>query len=77
MKILEIRDNGGDTMDRYTVIFNQLETNGSYTALGMNSTPFHSIGTHCTATLGDHLGKLIEFEDLPMDCQEATLMYLE
>ena len=77
MKILEIRDNGGKTLDRYTVVFNQIEKDGFHLALGMNSMPFHGIGMICAAVPGDHLGTLIEFEELPNDCQKAVLLYLE
>lgn len=72
MKILEIRDNGGKTMDRYTVVYDVVgDSKGNYEAVGMNERPFHpqGFGQHCVATPGKHLGKKIKFSDLPKDCQ--------
>ena len=50
MQILEIRDNGGETADRYTVIYTT--KSGRYNdAVGMSEHPFHpqGFGQHCTA----------------------------
>lgn len=75
MKILEIRDNGGKTMDRYTVVYDIIgDSRGNYECVGMNHEPFHpqGFGQHGTATPGRHLGKKIGFKDLPPDCQKLV-----
>ncbi len=80
MKILEIRDNGGKTMDRYTVVYDTIgDSKGNYDAVGMSSEPFHpqGIGQHSTAMPGKHLGKKIKFADLPKDCQRLVKRDLE
>jgi hypothetical protein len=77
MKILSIYDNGGKTLDRYTVYYDSVERQGPprfYACLGMNAAPFHpqGIGMHASGQLGRHNGKRIKFEDLPRDCQQAV-----
>ncbi len=70
-------DNGGATVDRYTVVFlDQPEpAKGHFACLGMNCEPFHpqGFGQHSSAMDGAHLGKLIRFEDLSPDCRELVL----
>ena len=90
-------DNGGDTIDRYTVVFTGAPSttyqNGrrSYPYLAMNGCPFHpqGFGQHgdtldrpCdlddfgrVTRMGrsNHLGKRIDFRDLPPDCQRLVL----
>lgn len=76
MKILEIRDNGGETCDRYHVVYDEMGNfKGDNLALGMNDRPFHPQGfcQHGHFKPGDYLGKLIRFDDLPPDCQQAVL----
>ena len=68
-------DNGGLSIDRYTVVFlNQSEGGNLFSALAMNAYPFapQGFGLHCSAALGRHLGKRIAFSDLPPDCQKAV-----
>lgn len=69
-------DNGGETADRYTVVYldqseRQLDTFG---ARGMSADPFHpqGYGMYCSAMIGPHLGKEIDFTDLPPDCQRLV-----
>ena len=80
MKNLKIYDNGGETCDRYTVVFTDRpeRAKNTYTCLGMSEKPFHpqGFGQHSTAMLGRHLGKSIKFEDLPVDCQKMVLQNL-
>jgi hypothetical protein len=40
----------------------------------MSSIPFHpqGFGQYSTCQLGRHLGKRIDFEDLPEDCQKLV-----
>ncbi len=72
-------DNGGCSIDRYTVVFlddPQSDSCGPrrnmYGALAMNAEPFHpqGFGQHCSAMLGKHLGKRIDSSLLPADCQK-------
>lgn len=70
MKYPMCYDNGGETADRYTVIYKK---EGDY--VGMSSEPFHpqGIGQHGEGCQpGEHLGKLIYFGDLPEDCQKLV-----
>lgn len=78
---VRIYDNGGKTVDRYTVIFmDQFYTDSDahrapfrrlHDALGMSAEPFapHGIGQHTSGMPGSHLGKRITFDELPEDCQ--------
>lgn len=73
-------DNGGETFDRYTVVF----TRGKRCYLGMSQHPAHpqGYGMHGEWPKGEapidrlggysHLGKKIKFSDLPEDCQKAV-----
>ncbi len=70
MKITAIYDNGGETIDRYTIVFN--EAWGSLTmCLGLSDNPDHPQGfsqfNGCQD--GPHLGKQIHFEDLSENIQ--------
>ena len=61
LNIAKIYDNGGRTIDRYTVIFND----GS--AWGASENPGHpqGFGQFTEAIPGQHLGDVITFGDLP------------
>ena len=66
-----IYDNGGKTMDRYTVIIDK-------DAYGMNSAPLwpYGINQHVgevgrNITLGKHLGKKVNINSLNPDVQKA------
>lgn len=75
-KELQCWDNGGKTIDRYTVVW----PDGSY--LGMNAHPFHpqGFGQHgegCMYFLRRppakcHLGRRIKFSDLPEDAKKCV-----
>lgn len=68
-------DNGGVTIDRYTVVFmDSPEHDRLFTALAMDESPFHpqGFGQHTEARPGRHLGKRIKFTDLPADCQRLV-----
>ena len=86
-RYIRVYDNGGKTIDRYTVVFSSLknlsEGRGSiHTYIAMSSTPFHPQGFYQHGenqgvpidypTYG-HLGKKMVFADLPLDCQYAVL----
>jgi hypothetical protein len=70
--------------DRYTAIFldrpyTRDASNPLRDALAMDDRPFHpqGFGQHCSAMLGEHLGKPITFEDLPPDCQKFVMQEFE
>ena len=77
-------DNGGESFDRYTVVFTgryRKKTGGEFWDLGMSANPFHpqGFGQHGSnreqidwPTYG-HLGKKIKFQDLPEDCQKLVM----
>jgi hypothetical protein len=77
-EIKVVYDNGGKTIDRYTVYFNSyneiIDGKPVYDCLGMNERPFHPLGfcNHSTGILGNHNGKRIAFEQLPDDCKKAV-----
>lgn len=73
-------DNGGKSVDRYTVVFTRSYGNGcSY--LGMSEQPFspQGFGQHGWSDQSidrpryGHLGRKIAFTDLPEDCQRCVL----
>lgn len=76
-KHIRIYDNGGQTADRYTVVYmDEPERQpGMFACLGMNAYPFHpqGIGMHSTAMPGPHLGKRIGWDALPEDCKRAVI----
>ncbi len=75
MKDLRIYDNGGKTIDRYTVLYMDCpEGRGLYGGRGMSAHPSHpqGVGMYCTAMPGRHLGRRITFDQLPPDCQKVV-----
>lgn len=79
---VRVYDNGGKTVDRYTVVFtavkhSRVDHRGFtlYECLAMNAVPFHpqGFGQHSEAMLGAHLGKRIPFASLPEDCQKCAM----
>jgi len=79
LKVIAVYDNGGKTIDRYSVYYNFVQSRPQvrpkqYMCLGMNAAPFHpqGIGMHSSGCLGRHNGKRIRLEDLPADCQQAV-----
>jgi len=85
-KYVRCYDNGGETADRYTVVFTgnyTHKTDRHHWYIGMSANPFHPLGIGCfgeSRTQIDrpaysHLGKKIKFEDLPKDCKKNTLEY--
>ncbi len=79
---IRVYDNGGESADRYTVVFT-----GNYP--GRNGCDYVSLSADPTSILGVcmhgwhdkfidrptyiHLGKSIKFKDLPEDCQNLVL----
>jgi len=78
MKI-KIYDNGGETFDRYTVVYLDSNLYELFSCLGMSERPYSPLGycQHGSCTDGPHLGKEIDFEDLPEECQRAVRNDLE
>lgn len=77
-------DNGGETFDRYTVVFTGRythKTGGSYLDLGMSHDPYHpqGVGSHGESDYlidrptYSHLGRKIKFMDLPEQCKKLVL----
>jgi len=83
MKNVRIYDNGGRTFDQFTVVYMNSpahwQHDGIFQCLGMSEHPTHpqGFGQHGTATPGRHLGKMIKFEQLPVDCQNLVLYDLD
>jgi hypothetical protein len=82
--IKAIYDNGGETIDRYTVYYSNpkdwgITRPGIYPCVGMNAAPFHpqGFGQHGEGMLGRHNGKRIPFESLPEDCRKLIEMDLK
>lgn len=72
---LRIYDNGGRTVDRYTIIpprwareYREHQP-GQWLALAANESPFHpqGVGMHVVAMPGKHLGQRINWRELPDD----------
>lgn len=74
--LVAIYDNGGKSFDRYTAVFLTFErgTNGLYQAVGMSEDPYHpqGFGQHTEVKRGRHLGKRIEFKNLPAKCRKLV-----
>ena len=66
---ITVYDNGGRSMDRYAVYFNDTE------CLSMSADPFFPLGVcvHSTGKVGPHNGQEIKFSDLPADCKKAVI----
>lgn len=82
-KYVRCYDNGGETADRYTVVFTgnyTHKTGRQHWYLGMSANPFHpqGVGMHGESSTQidrpaySHLGKKIKFEDLTKEAQECV-----
>jgi hypothetical protein len=69
MKITAIYDNGGGTLDRYTVMTDQLHNASMAMALGLASDPA-DFSQWTGAQRGAHLGVIVPFEKLSAKLQE-------
>lgn len=72
--MIAVYDNGGRTIDRYTVAYLDIPEGKYVSMLAMNDEPFHPQGfcQHTSGMVGKHLGKRIAFDSLPADCQLAV-----
>lgn len=73
---IKIYDNP-EYMDRYSVIYLDHVNRGQVSGIGMNAHPTHpqGIGMHFELPVSNdysHLGKEIQFSDLPEDCQTVV-----
>jgi len=79
-RYIRVYDNGGDTVDRYTVVFTGRYRHKTFRYISMNGAPYHPQGfyqhgeSHAPVDkpTHEHLGRRIKFEDLPRDCQDAV-----
>jgi hypothetical protein len=82
---IKIYDNGGETLDRFTVVFiDRPYGTGRYQqnlreALAMDENPFSPLGfgQHTSAMDGTHLGTEIRLEELPEPCQRFVKQNME
>ena len=83
MRIKAIYDNGGETLDRYTVVFDSSRIdyryNGytlAYDCLCLSDNPEHPTGVSMwgECNIGKHLGKKITLKSLPKHIQEHIAM---
>lgn len=65
--VLRVRDNGGRTIDRYTIVLDHGSNHGTLDVLGLSSDPSSPQGFSQwgEGVDGDHLGNSIEWSDLP------------
>lgn len=75
-------DNGGETLDRYTVVFTGRythNTGGYFWYLGMSQNPYYGIGSHGDSKTQidrptySHLGKKIKFDLLTPECKQLVI----
>jgi len=72
---IRIYDNGGKSADRYTLVVPSIDEPGKLDMYGFNEDPYYPLGFGQYAgsyhRMGSysHLGKLIQFEDLPDQAQ--------
>lgn len=82
-RFLHVYDNGGKTVDRFSIVFTgkyRHLTNGQTVFVGASEHPFHpqGFGSHeCLNFVPDyptygHLGKKIQFKDLPPDVKKMV-----
>jgi hypothetical protein len=68
MTKLHIYDNGGETLDRYTIVYGDKDERGFFECIGASQTGA-GVYLHSDCTKGRHLGKKITFNDLDKDLQ--------
>lgn len=77
--IHSIYDNGGETMDRYSVFLETINKNGLHDCIGLSDNPSHPQGfsQYCMGEPGPHNGREIGFFDLPVNVQQHILSRLQ
>ena len=79
MKNISIYDNGGETIDRFTVIFNdrkRVTKEGVIYECIATSESGNAFYLHTEAMKGSHLGKEIDFSKLSLPLQNKLLIEL-
>lgn len=81
--VLGVYDNGGKTIDRYTVVYTPYECEGKryFPYLGMSELPFHPQGFGQHGELKSRYTRgpgerVLAFSQLPDDCRRAVLQDL-
>lgn len=74
-----IYDNGGETLDRYTVIIEDKEGEKHFYGMSENALGFNLYcGSSCDGYQeGSHLGKIVEYDTLSQGTKDAILDRLE
>lgn len=81
---LRCYDNGGKTVDRYTIApprsaasLYRSRADGKWTMAGASEAPFHPLGMGygTWGQVGPHLGKRVPFESLPADVQRFARLF--
>ena len=71
-EVIGVYDNGGRTIDRYTVVLNESGGFGLYGCFGLSNDPrFFSQYSSCM--IGAHLGKRIGWKNLPAILKEHVI----
>lgn len=72
---VRIYDNGGKTIDRYTLVVPSVNEPGKLDMYGFNETPYHPqgfgqyAGSYHRMGSYSHLGRLVSYSDLPEQAQ--------
>ena len=75
-------DNGGETLDRYTVVYIETLERGKYGARAMSDNPTHPHGFGmymdvCAEWVDDNKDAPIAFDDLPDECKSIVMRDLD
>jgi len=76
--VLLVADNRGESIDRYTVLYTPDPGTGYFPYVGMSGSPFHPQGVCQYGEMPNRLSvwgtgdRVIEFTDLPEDCQQVV-----
>jgi hypothetical protein len=77
MKVIACYDNGGETIDRYTIVLNTYhdyaKTLRECLALSSGQDGYFSFSQFSSCQMGRHLGKKLKFEQLPEHVQKHVL----
>lgn len=76
-RYIRVYDNGGQTYDRWTVIFTKKRVSGQFMYLGMSDNPYapNGIGLHGESECPTmaNVGKKVPFDSLPDDCKRLVI----
>ena len=73
---IRIYDNGGRSIDRYTLVVPSVNEPGELDMYGFNDNPYHPqgfgqyAGSYDVMPSYSHLGRLVSYEDLPAQAQK-------